>query len=129
MSSASSSPSRCDRLRAWGRRAWRVFFLAAKMAIAIPLSPLLLVDVILRRLAGRPSDLPIGIPSRAEMRALEPAIARGNPDALRRWLRGAFFWELIGRHNVPASEAAEQADQLAEQANQPDGYNVTIENV
>lgn len=119
--------SRFDRLRGWGRRAWRVLFLTAKMAAAVVLSPLLLVDKALRWLTPRSAEGQAGMPSPKEMRELEPAIGRGDGHALRRWLRGAFFYELIGKHSVAPEMAAEQAEQLAELANEPGGYSVTVE--
>ncbi len=123
----SSLRSRFDRLRVFAGRAWRILFLTGKMALALVLSPLLLLDKALRWLAPRPSQDQPGIPSRNEMRELEPFIGRGDKRALRRWLRGAFFYELIGKHGVTPEMAAEQAEELAQLANSPGGYSVTVE--
>lgn len=99
----------------------------AKMGAALILSPLLLVDKVLRWLAPRSPETQAGMPSPKEMRQLEPLIGRGDKQALRRWLRGAFFYELIGKHGVAPDLASEQAEQLAELANEPGGYSVTVE--
>ena len=112
----------------------RRLFRIAKAFLIMLLAPVLAILVLpvawivhwLAR-ASRPIELPDDIPSRTEMKALGPHVARGNADALRLWLRGAFFRQLVEAHGMGETEAAMRARQLADLANVQGGYKIGVE--
>lgn len=125
----SSLRSRFDRLRGWGRGAWRILVLTGKMALALLLSPLLLVDFALKRLMAKPIELPEGILSKLEMRAIQRKVGKGDQDALRLWLRSAFYYELVEHYGIAPAEAAGGADELVAKMNEPGGFGLAVESV
>lgn len=105
-----------------------------KAILTIFLAPFLAITILPFALLARwlakiskPIELPEGIPSGAEMKALAPHVGRGNADALRMWLRGAFFRELVAARGMTGTEAGLKAHELADLANVDGGFAVVME--
>lgn len=81
---------------------------------------------LLKKLAA-PLELPDGIPSKAEMKALVPHVGQSNNDAIRMWMRGALFYKLVEQHGCTVGQAAEHAIEIGNLANTMEGFRVSVE--
>jgi hypothetical protein len=119
------------RIRGILRIPLRILKITAHFLAALVLAPIVIpIGYLLRRWSPKDpkgAPLPVGIPTRAEMKGLEAHIADGDKSALRIWLRGAFYFEAVETHGESPESAAKFAHKLAEQANTPDGFAVRVQ--
>lgn len=98
-----------------------------KGAAAILLAPIVIpLAFIVSRLKRRIVGLPSSIPTAQEMRALERKVSEGNAAATRLWFRGAFYRQLTQVNGLTGAQAEETAIELADCANEPDGFGVQV---
>jgi hypothetical protein len=122
-----------DAARRWILQIWKVIYHALHFTFAVILAPIVLPIAWLAKNAKKraaaleeSSPLPAGIPTRREMKALQPHMASGDAAALRIWLRGAFYFHAIEDYAADPEAAAEAARDLAELANADGGYRATV---
>lgn len=113
----------------WIFRIGKILAIALRFLAALVLAPFVLPFAWATKkwpLAAQPAPLPDGIPTRREMKALQPHMAKGDASALRIWLRGAFYFHAIEDYGADPEAAAEAARDLAELANTDGGYRATV---